>query len=60
MNILVAHIEPEEPARVWYLPLTGKEHVEYPTHEAASKAATRLCVVAGVPIVTPLSRKKES
>lgn len=47
--------EPAKPVKRWYLPLAGREHITYDDREQASAAAVRLCVVLGVPIVTPLS-----
>lgn len=59
---LLARLNPNEPAigREWYLPLAGREHVAYPTRQAAADAGVRLCVQLGLPIVTPLSRTKGS
>lgn len=57
---IIAALDESQPARVWYLPLAGKEHIEYPDRATAASAAVRLCVIAGVPVVTPLSRPKES
>lgn len=59
IETLLAHLDGEEPAHEeWFLPLAGREHVTYPSREAAAAAAVRICVTLGLPIVTPI-RKKE-
>jgi hypothetical protein len=60
---IAALLHPEQAAKSikrWYLPLTAREHTTYDTYEQASTAAVRLCVILGVPIVTPLSTTRES
>ena len=55
--MIAAMLTPEAPAKkVWYLPLAGKEHITYDSREEADGASVRLCVVLGLPVVTPLSR----